>query len=58
MNRCFFGQAVQDRNEGGKPVAKSGGAQSQGGKWEEESGHRGRRGRIQKTVKQCDGVLR
>ena len=40
-NGRLFGQAVQDRNEGGKLGAKSGAAQSQGGRWEGGSGHGG-----------------
>ena len=37
----LFGQAVQDRNEGGNWVRKSGAAQSQGGGWEGGSVHGG-----------------
>ena len=40
-NRHLFGQAVQDRNEGGKLGVKSGAAQSQGGGWEGGSGQGG-----------------
>ena len=39
-------------------VWTSGTYQSRGGGWEEESVHRGWKGRIQKTVEQWDGVLR
>ena len=35
-NGRLFGQAVQDRNEGGKSGAKICAAQSQGGGWEGE----------------------
>ena len=40
-NGSLFGQAFQDRNEGGKSGAKSGAAQSQGGGWEGKLGHGG-----------------
>ena len=36
-NGRLFGQAAQDRNAGGKLVAKSGSDQSQGGGWSGES---------------------
>ena len=40
-NGFLFGQAVQDRNEDGQLGAKSGAAQSKGGRWEGELGHGG-----------------
>ena len=40
-NGRLISQAVQERNEGGKSGAKRGAAQSQGGGWEGESGHKG-----------------
>ena len=49
-NGLLFSQAVQDHNEGGKLVAKSGTDPSKGGGWERESGQGWQMGRIQKTV--------
>ena len=40
-NERFFGQAIQDQNEGGKLYAKRGVCQSKGGGWEGELGHGG-----------------
>ena len=55
-NGNLFGQAVQDRNEGGKLSVKSGAARSQGGGWEGGLVHIWLRGQIQETVKNWSGV--
>ena len=40
-NGCWFGQVVQDWDEGGKLGVKSGSAESHGGGWEGGAGQGG-----------------